>query len=122
MTVIIENDPNGLIVIAADHGGYVGFNYTKEIHQKQTDKKLVYSAFSSALAIKWPNNTAPVYDEKLKTSVNLFRTLFTYLGDDEALLENFQDDTSHAIIKGNAPIGVYEYIDNDGNIVFKKVD
>lgn len=120
--VIIKNDPNSLIVIAADHGGYVGLNYTKELFEKQTDKALIYSSFSAALAIKWPNNAAPAYDSKLKTPVNLFRTLFTYLSDNKALLENFQEDTSHAIIKKNAPSGVYEYIDNDGNIVFEKVD
>ncbi|WP_046757340.1 sulfatase-like hydrolase/transferase [Kordia jejudonensis] len=121
-SVIIKNDPNGLIVIAADHGGYVGLNYTKELFEKQTDKALIYSSFSAALAIKWPNNTAPTYDAKLKTPVNLFRTLFTYLGDNEALLENLQDDKSYSIIKKNAPTGVYEYIDNDGNMVFKKVE
>ncbi|WP_430412190.1 sulfatase-like hydrolase/transferase [Kordia sp.] len=120
--IIIKNDPNCLIVIAADHGGYVGFNYTKELFEKQTNKKLIYSGFSAALAIKWPNNAIPDYDVKLKTPVNLFRTLFTYLGDNKALLENFQDDTSHAIIKKNAPSGVYEYIDNDGNVVFRKID
>lgn len=120
--VIIKNDPNCLIVIAADHGGYVGFNYTKELFEKQTDKKLIYSGFSAALAIKWPNSNVPTYDSKLKTPVNLFRTIFTYLSDNKALLENFQDDTSHAIIKKNAPSGVYEYIDNDGNVVFKKVE
>lgn len=120
--VIIKNDPNCLIVIAADHGGYVGLNYTKELFEKQTDKKLIYSGFSAALAIKWPNNNVPTYDSKLKTPVNLFRTVFTYLSDNETLLENFQDDTSHAIIKKNAPSGVYEYIDSEGNIVFKKVE
>jgi len=121
-SIIIKNDPNCLIVIAADHGGYVGLNYTKELFEKQTDKALIYSSFSAALAIKWPNNNVPTYDSKLKTPVNLFRTVFTYLGDNEALLENFQDDTSHSIIFKNAPTGVYEYIDNDGNVVFKKVE
>ncbi|QHI36361.1 hypothetical protein IMCC3317_17230 [Kordia antarctica] len=120
--VIIKNDPNSLIVIAADHGGYVGLNYTRELFEKQTDKKLIYSAFSSALAIKWPNNDAPLYDTKLKSAVNLFRTLFTYLSDNEALLQHLQPDTSHSIIKKNAPSGVYEYIDSDGNVVFRKVE
>lgn len=120
--VIVKNDPNSLIVIAADHGGYVGLNYTKELFEKQTDKKLIYSGFSAALAIKWPDNVAPAYDTKLKTPVNLFRTIFTYLSDNPKLLDNLQPDTSHAIIYKNAPTGVYEYIDGDGNIVFKKVD
>ena len=120
--VIIKNDPNSLIVIAADHGGYVGLNYTLELFEKQTDKKLIYSAFSAVLAIKWPENDAPTYDTKLKTSVNLFRTIFTYLGDNPKLLDNFQPDTSHSIINKNAPSGMYEYIDGDGNVVFRKVE
>jgi hypothetical protein len=120
--VIVKNDPNSLIVIAADHGGYVGLKYTKELFEKQTDKKLIYSGFSAALAIKWPNNSAQAYDDKLKTPVNLFRTLFAYLGDNQKLLESLQPDTSHSIIKKNAPNGVYEYIDDDGNVVFKKVN
>ncbi len=120
--VIVKNDPNSLIVIAADHGGYVGLKYTKELFEKQTDKKLIYSAFSAALAIKWPDTIAPAYDDQLKTSVNLFRTIFTYLGDNPKLLDNLQPDTSHSIINKNAPSGMYEYIDGDGNVVFRKVD
>ena len=120
--VIIKNDPNSLIVIAADHGGYVGLNYTRELFEKQTDEKLIYSGFSSALAIKWPKNDVSAYDTKLKTSVNIFRTLFAYLGDTPKLLDNLQPDTSHSIITKNAPSGVYEYIDSDGKVVFRKVE
>jgi hypothetical protein len=122
ISVITRNDPNSLIIIAADHGGYVGLNYSREIFQKQTDKKLVYSAFSAALAIKWPRRQAPSYDQKLKTPVNLFRTLFTYLSDDEALLENLQEDTSHSMILSYGGIlsDVYTYIDATGNVVFEE--
>jgi hypothetical protein len=120
ITVITRNDPNSLIIIAADHGGYVGLNYSREIFQKLTDKKLIYSAFSAALAIKWPRRQAPSYDAKLKTPVNLFRTLFTYLSDDETLLENLQEDTSHSLILNGFLSNVYEYIDAEGNIVFEK--
>jgi len=121
-SVIIENDPYSLIIIAADHGGYVGFNYTKELFQKQTDEKLVFSAFSAALAIKWPNNNVLNYDAQLKTPVNLFRTLFAYLSNDESLLKNSQEDTSHAIITNGILGDVYEYIDSNGNVVFEKVE
>ncbi|WP_298422828.1 hypothetical protein [uncultured Kordia sp.] len=120
--VITQNDPNSLIVITADHGGYVGMEYTKQIETKLTDRDLIYSAFSSALAIKWPNNNAPSYDSKLKTPVNLFRTLFAYLGENEDLLQHLQEDTSYSKIIDKAPKGIYQYIDNEGNIVFKKVE
>lgn len=121
VAVITENDPNGLIVIAADHGGYVGLNYTKELFQKQTDRELIYSGFSAALAIKWPNKLAPEYDEKLKTPVNLFRTLFAYLGENKSLLNHLQEDASYSIIKNGFWGNVYKYIDSEGNVVFEKV-
>lgn len=118
---IIQNDPNCLIVIAADHGGYVGFEYTKQLFQKQTEEKLVYSGFSAALAIKWPNQQAPSYDVQLKTPVNLFRTVFAYLGDNETLLENSEEDTSYSIITNGILGDVYKYIDSDGKVVFEEV-
>ena len=120
--IITKNDPNSLIIIAADHGGYVGFDYTKQLFQKQTDKKLVYSAFTAALAIKWPNGEIPSYDEKLKTPVNLFRTIFAYLGENEILLKNFQEDASYSRITEGILGEVYKYIDADGNVVFEKVE
>ncbi|WP_420574565.1 sulfatase-like hydrolase/transferase [Kordia sp.] len=122
INMITENDPNSLIVITADHGGYVGMEYTKQIETKLTDRDLVYSAFSSALAIKWPNNTAPSYDKQLKTPVNLFRVLFTYLSEDETLLKHLEEDTSYSVVKKDAPTGIYKYIDKDGNVVFKKLE
>ena len=118
--VIIENDPNSLIVIVADHGGYIGMEYTHQIKTKLTDDALIRSAFSSALAIKWPNNTAPHYDEKLKSNVNLFRTLITYLSENENYLKHLEKDQSFSLIDENAPYGVYQYIDTNGNVIFKK--
>jgi hypothetical protein len=122
IATIVKNDPNSFIVIAADHGGYVGLDYTKQLFEKQTDEVLVYSSFSAALAIKWPNNTIPDFDTKLKTPVNLFRTLFAHLGNNAALMEHLQTDKSYSKITENAPKGVYEYIDTDGNVVFEKVE
>ncbi|MEM6686667.1 MAG: hypothetical protein AAF617_12870 [Bacteroidota bacterium] len=120
---IIKNDPNSLIIIAADHGGYVGFEYTRELFQKQTDPKLVYSAFSAALAIKFPKGQAIAnYDVQLKSPVNLFRTLFAYLGENEALLEHMQEDTSYSRIGNDFFGSTFKYIDADGNVVFEEVE
>ncbi|MBC8756019.1 hypothetical protein H2O64_15180 [Kordia sp. YSTF-M3] len=120
--VIVENDPNSLIVIVADHGGYIGLEYTYQLKTKLTDSDLVHAVFSSALAIKWPNNTAPVYDSTLKTNVNLFRTLFAYLSENENYLKHLEKDQSFSLIEKNAPSGVYEYIDDEGTVVFKKIE
>ena len=73
------------------------------------------------LAIKWPNGEAPEMDSKLKSCVNVFRVLFSYLGNDQKYLQHLEKDGSYLIIKEGAEPGVYEYIDDSGNIVFKKV-
>lgn len=119
---INENDKDAIIAIVADHGGFVGYDYSLQSTIKQTDDALINSAFSSALAIKWPNNSIPEYDNKLKTSVNLFRVLLTYLSENEAYLNKLEFDRSYIIIKEGAPKGVYEVIDDKGNVIFDKVD
>ncbi|WP_420574568.1 sulfatase-like hydrolase/transferase [Kordia sp.] len=118
--IIIQNDPNSLIVITADHGGFVGLDYYAEILEKQTDRDKIYAVFSAALAIKWPEGNAPDYDSKFASTVNLFRILFTYLSEDESYLKHLEDDKSFSLIIEDAPYGLYEYIDAEGNIVFKK--
>ncbi len=117
--IIKEKDSNSLIVIVADHGGFIGLNYSLETEIKQTDRDLIYSVFTSALAIKWPED-APHFDEKLNTSVNLFRVLFSYLSENVTFLNYLEDNKSFALIKQGAPYGVYEYIDENGSIVFNK--
>ena len=118
--IILEKDKNSLIVIVADHGGYVGLNYSLESKIKQTDRDLIYSIFTSALAIKWPEE-APVFDNKLKSNVNLFRILISYLSEDESYLDFLQPDKSFAVINVGAPFGVYEYINENGSVVFNKL-
>lgn len=117
--IINNKDDNSLIVIVADHGGYVGLSYSMQNRIKQTDEDLIHSIYTSALAIKWPDE-APSYDDKLKTSVNLFRILFSYLSDNGSYLKHLQEDKSYAIINKEAPVGVYEYINENGDVTFKK--
>jgi len=118
---IEKKDKNALIIISADHGGFVGFNSTLETEIKQTDRDLIYSIYTSILAIKW-NNKSPAFDGKFKTPVNFFRILFSYLSENETYLRALQEDKSYIIIGKDAPFGVYEYIDENGNVVFNKID
>ena len=120
VALINEKDEDALVVIIADHGGFVGFDYTLQSKIKQDNDDLVRSVFASSLAIKWPKNNAPKYDTKLKTSVNLFRVLFSYLEDNESYLENLEADKSYLMINEGAPDNVYEVIDSTGNVVFKE--
>ena len=122
VTFIEHKDPNALIVIAADHGGFVGFNSSLGSEKRTQNPLVINSIFSSLLAIKWPNNEVPEYDHKIKSSVNLFRVLFSYLSDNTSHLDHLQDDKSFIIIREGAPTGVYEYINEEGKTVFDKVN
>jgi len=118
---ILEKDPEALIVIMADHGGFVGMTNTSESYTKNTDRDFVNSIFSTILSIHWPNGEAPEFDEELKSSVNLFRILTAYLSEENSYLENLQENGSYIIINFGAPQGVYQYLDDAGNVIFKKL-
>ncbi|WP_432410154.1 hypothetical protein [Rasiella sp. SM2506] len=119
VATITAKDPNGLIIIMSDHGGYVGFNYTNQSYLKVEDPQKVNSIFSTILSIKWPG-MAPEFDSQLVTSVNVFRILFAHLANDTQYLSNLEPDTSYLLIKEGKEQGVYQYIDDSGTITFKK--
>lgn len=118
---IVSKDKNAMIVIVADHGGFVGMDATEESRAKQTDKDLVNSMFASALAIKWPKEEQDV-DIEFNSSVNLFRGLFSYLSENKEYLGYFQEDKSYNTIEKGAPRGIYELIDEKGNVTFDKLN
>ncbi|NND63579.1 MAG: sulfatase-like hydrolase/transferase, partial [Flavobacteriaceae bacterium] len=117
---ITEKDPNAMIVIMSDHGGYVGLERKGELYDKTQDRDKLYSIFGSLLSIKWEENVTDSYQKELKSPVNLFRVLFTHLSGNVQYLEKLEDNSSYAIIYRGAPKGIYKYIDNDGNVTFEK--
>ncbi|MEY8847522.1 sulfatase-like hydrolase/transferase [Psychroserpens sp. XS_ASV72] len=118
---INQKDPNSIIVISSDHGGYVGYDYMRESYIKTTDEDLIQSTFSSLLAVKWPTQEVPDYENTLKSSVNLFRVLFAYLAEEDHYLQNLEPDISYGRIRQQAPEGVYELINEKGEVVFNKI-
>ena len=121
LQIINKYDSNPLIIIAADHGGFVGYDYSTQSNEKPKSRNNTFSMFSSLLAIKWPENPNQ-YDKDLKTSVNLFRTVFSFLSENKSLLENLQEDRSYLTVNEDAPLGIYEVIDENDNAVFKELD
>jgi len=119
ITYINENDPEGLIIIGADHGGFTGFSSTSETHTKIQDRALIYSLFGAHLSIKWNNPLAQEYDNELNTGVNLFRTVFSFLAEDKQYLDKLEEDSSYMPLKN--PKGCFKYIDDKGNIVFEEI-
>ncbi len=121
VNLIVEKDPGALIMIMADHGGFVGLDYTLEVYKKTTERDIIYSTFGAMLSVRWPNDEVPAIDTHLKSCVNVFRILFSYLSNDEKYLQHLQDDKSYLILKEGAEPGIYEYIDENGNIDIKKI-
>ncbi|MEM7086138.1 MAG: hypothetical protein AAF489_08155 [Bacteroidota bacterium] len=117
---IVAKDPEAMIIIMADHGGYVGFDHTRAMWNRTDDRDLVHSIFSSVMAVRWPNNEPPTLDKHFKSSVNMFRILFSYLSEDERYLDQLQDDASFVYIKEFITRGAYQYIDGQGKVTFKK--
>ncbi len=117
---IKKKDPNALIVILADHGGFVGMEFMHRAYEKTQDRDLVHSIFSSNLAILWPDEKVPTASHSLKTSVNLFRVLFSYLSEDVTLLEHLEKDVSYIPIHKGAPKGIYSYINENNEVVFER--
>lgn len=112
ITIIEKNDPNAIIIIGADHAGYVGFEYTSQAQNKITDRKLLNSIFGAKLAIKWNGSQHSDYDAKLKTSVNLFRIVFSYLSENKSLLNNLQPDVSYNCYDASDFSKVYKAIED----------
>lgn len=119
ITYLEQKDPNAIIIIGADHGGFAGFAYSLQSGYKTTNKYKINSMFGALLAIKWNNAQAVDYDKELKTNINIFRVLFSYLAQDKSYLDNLQEDESYIRLK--EPYGLYLYINDKGEHVFKKI-
>ena len=122
VSLIQERDPEGLIMILADHGGFVGFDYTNQIYTKTGDRDLIYSIFSSQLSIKWPIYLKPEQPIDFTTSVNVFRLLIAHLSQNESVTRDLEPDVSYVILNDEPYKGVYEYINQKGEITCNKVE
>ncbi|MBF4985807.1 hypothetical protein FNJ87_16240 [Nonlabens mediterrranea] len=117
---INKEDPDGIIIIAADHGGFVGYNYTGESYQNPTvDESLQQGIFGALLTIKAPDNFKS-YQENIKSSISLFPTLFSYLAQDSTITQEL-DDSSYQLIKTGTQRGIYRYYDENGTSVTENI-
>jgi hypothetical protein len=120
VSFIEKNDPTSIVIIGADHGGFVGFDYATQAQNRIVDEKLLFSIFGAKLAIKWNDSSRTEYDSKLKTPVNLFRILFSYLSENKLLLDNLQPNTSYNCYDSTDFTKVYMAIDENGSSLFLK--
>ena len=118
---IEENDPDAIIIILADHGGWVGMESDHEMYTTQKEEH-IESIFSALAAIKWNGNLPEGFDSELKTNVNVFRVLFAALSEDESLLDHMEDNSSYNLFYKNSFFkGVSKLINDQGEYVFEKM-
>ena len=120
IAMISSQDKDALIIILADHGGWVGM-YDQNEFNTTADPALVKSTFGNLAAIRWNGLDNAAYDTGLKSSVNVFRVLFACLAENKSYLSHMEDDASYNIrYDGTFSSSVYKLIDDNGTVVRQK--
>lgn len=115
---ITEKDPSGIIILMADHGGWVGLNSYPEMFST-TDETYLNSIYSSLAAIKWNGNLKEGMDSEMKTTVNFFRILFSVLSENPEYLKHLEPNSGYNLYPGFFSNTVREVFDNRGKVVVK---
>ncbi|WP_411893734.1 sulfatase-like hydrolase/transferase [Winogradskyella sp. A2] len=117
---ITEEDENSIIIILADHGGWVGLKSFNDLFSNESPA-LIHSIFSNIAAIKWNGHLKDGFDKDLKTNVNMFRVLFSVLSEDSKYLDYLEDDSSYNLKLNTLGLkNVVKAIDDNGNVVIVK--
>src|SRR5690606_35545618 len=119
-TKLVKYDKNVMVFIVADHGGYVGLDYTNEIHERKLKDDEIFSTFSSILSIKWPNDVSAERLE-FKTNVNLFRQIFYGLSKNNVFLKDPPNNSSYLQLKTEGEVIIYEALDDYKKPVFNQI-
>jgi len=116
--MINSADPNAIVIVLADHGGWVGMTSYPHMFTT-TDEANIRSIFSSIAAIKWNGHLKDGYDAELRSTVNLFRVLFANLAIDDDYLAQMEDNSSYNLhMESWYRKSVYKVLDDKGNTVF----
>jgi hypothetical protein len=111
--LITRDDPDAIILLVADHGGFVGLHHTGEIYLNPTvDVAIKNSILSSLLAVKAPSDFT-YHLNAVKSSVGVFPNLFAYLSQQQPV--EMKDDGSYLQVSQGANKRVYRYFDSQGN-------
>lgn len=118
---IETNDENSIIVILADHGGWLGVENNNDM-SSTTDKDKINSIYGTLAAIKWNGHLIENFDADLTTNVNLFRVLFANLSKNKNLLNHLEDNSSYNLKGGVFGDKIMQVMDNSGNHVYNKLN
>ncbi len=116
VTYISEKDPEAIIIILADHGGWVGLGSYQEMFSTR-DPDQINSVFSSLAAIKWNGYLEEGFDKELRSNVNVFRVLFSVLSENPEYLKYMEDNSSYILQNGTFYKSIRAAIDDQGNVL-----
>lgn len=113
---ISEKDPNAIVIILADHGGWVGLESYPEMFSTKNPQQ-IHSIYSALAAIKWNGQLKEGMDSELKSNVNIFRVLFSILSENPEYLKYLEDDSSYNLQSGTFSKSVRAVIDDNGKVI-----
>ncbi len=90
IALIIENDPEAIVIVAGDHGPYLtkNCNRTRDEYDISEITRLdIQDRNGTFLAIKWPSLGFEEYDD-ITVLQDLFPTIFAYIFEDQGLLKS----------------------------------
>lgn len=118
ITLITKKDPQAIIIVLADHGGWVGLESYSQMFQTK-NKTLLKSVFGNLAAIKWNGHLKNNEDKNLTSNVNVFTVLFSVLSEDNTHLKAKEDDASYNLrIDGYFSKKVHPVFDADGQLIY----
>ena len=121
--VLLEGDPNAIIIVAGDHGPYLTKNcsYTSDFYDISEITRLdIQDRFGTFLAIRWPSQDFEKYND-ITVLQDLFPVIFAYLFEDQIFLESKVEPTTiRNFITSEAKVvdGVIEGGIHDGEPLF----
>ncbi|MBW2938912.1 hypothetical protein KXJ69_12410 [Aureisphaera sp. CAU 1614] len=118
---ISKKDPNGIILVLADHGGWVGMENYREMFSTR-DATKIHSIYAALFAVKWNGIENTGYDEDLKSNVNVFRVLFSAMSKNNVYLKHLESNDSYNLNnEGSFFKSVRKVIDDNGNAVYENL-
>ncbi len=96
VNIIIENDPNAIIIVAGDHGPYLTKNCTGlegNYNISEVSRLDIQDRFGAFLAIRWPSGDYEKFDD-ITVLQDIFPSVFAYIFNDVRILESKIDATT----------------------------
>lgn len=120
--VIIDNNPNALIIVNGDHGPYLTKNCTslRDFDKEEVNRLDIQDRFGAFLAIRWPEG-AEIDHSGIMILQDVFPVVFSFLfGDDSFLGYRMPRKTMDSKIIGGVYVeeGVIRGGPDDGELLF----